>query len=50
MLGVGKKTLHKIYEYATKDKFYPLFIDTLAEPTNRFRRGIFEIINIDDFL
>ena len=48
-LGVDKKTLHKIYEYATKDKFYPLFIDMIAEPEKRFRRGIFEIIDVNDF-
>jgi hypothetical protein len=49
-LGVDKKTLHKIYEYATKDKFYPLFIDMIAEPEKRFRKGIFEVIDVNDFV
>ena len=45
-LGVSKEELIKIYEYATRDKFYPLLIDLEESPENRFRRGFLDIIDI----
>ena len=45
-LGVSKEELVKIYEYATKDKFYPLLIDLESSPETRFRKGFLDIIDI----
>ena len=44
-LGVSKDELVKIYEYATAQKMDPLLIDLEAPPSERFRRGILEIID-----
>jgi hypothetical protein len=45
-LGVSKEELIKIYEYATRDKFYPLLIDLEESPEKRFRKGFLDIIDI----
>jgi len=44
-LGVSKDELVAIYEYATKEKLQPLVIDLEAPPSERFRRGLVEIID-----
>jgi hypothetical protein len=44
-LGVSKEELLEIYEYATKEKFSPLLVDMEAPPSERFRKGLLEIIN-----
>jgi hypothetical protein len=44
-LGVSKDELIKIYEYATREKMSPLIIDMEAPPSDRFRKGITEIID-----
>jgi hypothetical protein len=49
-LGVSKDQLLKIYEYATQEKFSPLIIDMEADKDSRFRKGLIEILNINDFL
>jgi hypothetical protein len=48
-LGVNKETLLNIYKYATKQKLIPLMIDMEAPPESRFRKGLFEIIDPNDF-
>lgn len=45
-LGITKEELISIYEYATAEKLQPLLIDMEAPPTDRFRKGISEIITI----
>ena len=45
-LGVSKEELVDIYQYATREKFSPLVIDMEAEPQERFRKGMNEIITI----
>ena len=49
-LNVSKETLLKIYDYATKEPMYPLMVDLNANAEHRFRKGIFETIEIGDFL
>jgi len=44
-LGVSKDELVAIYEYATAQKLQPLLIDLEAPPSERFRRGLVEIID-----
>lgn len=44
-LGVTKEQLIQIYEYATKEKMQPLIIDLEAEPGQRFRKGLLQIID-----
>lgn len=44
-LGVTKEELIKIYEYATAEKLQPLLIDLEAPPSERFRKGLTEIID-----
>ena len=44
-LGITKDELIKIYEYATEEKLQPLVIDLEAPPSERFRKGITEIID-----
>jgi hypothetical protein len=46
---VSKETLLKIYDYATKEPMYPLMVDLNANAEHRFRKGIFETIDIGDF-
>jgi hypothetical protein len=48
-LGVSKEELTEIYKYATAEKFSPLLIDLEAEPDSRFRKGLLEIININQY-
>jgi DNA helicase HerA-like ATPase len=45
-LGVSKEELLGLYEYATKEKFCPLVIDMEADPENRFRKGLDEVLGI----
>jgi hypothetical protein len=45
-LGVSKDQLLSIYQYATREKLQPLLIDMEADPSERFRKGISEIISI----
>lgn len=45
-LGITKEELVSIYEYATAEKLQPLVIDMEAPPSERFRKGISEIIAI----
>jgi hypothetical protein len=45
-LGVSKDQLLSIYEYATREKLQPLLIDLEADPSERFRRGFTDIIEI----
>jgi hypothetical protein len=45
-LGVTKEQLFKIYDYATEEKFSPLFIDLEAPAKARIRKGFLEIIDI----
>ncbi len=45
-LGVTKEELVSIYEYATAEKLSPLIIDMEAEPADRFRKGLVEIISV----
>jgi hypothetical protein len=49
-LGVSKEQLTEIYKYATSEKFSPLLIDLEAEPDARFRRGLLEIIHINQYV
>ena len=49
-LGVDKDTLLRIYDYATKQKLIPLMVDLEAPAEQRFRKGIFELIDIKDFI
>ena len=49
-LGVTKEQLMDIYKYATSEKFSPLLIDLEAEPDARFRRGLLEIIHINQYV
>jgi hypothetical protein len=44
-LGVTKDELLEIYKYATSEKFQPLVIDMDEEPSQRFRKGLLEVIN-----
>ena len=44
-LGVTKDELVMIYEFATAEKLQPLIIDLEAPPSERFRKGITEIID-----
>jgi len=48
-LGVSKDQLLKIYEYATKEKFQPLLVDLDEDKEKRFRRGLNEVIDIDQY-
>ena len=45
-LGITKEELVSIYEFATAEKLQPLLIDMEADPSERFRKGISEIISI----
>jgi hypothetical protein len=48
-LGVSKEELTEIYKYATSEKFSPLLIDLEESPDARFRKGLLEIININQY-
>ena len=45
-LGVSKEQLLSIYQYATREKLQPLLIDMEADPSDRFRKGFTEVIEI----
>ena len=48
--GVDKDQLVNMYEYATKDKFFPLIIDNESTDINRrYRKGFTEYLNPADF-
>lgn len=47
-LGITKEQLIEIYEYATREKLQPLLIDMEAQPADRFRKGLSEIINVNN--
>lgn len=47
-LGITKEQLVEIYEYATREKLQPLIIDMEAQPADRFRKGLGEIINVNN--
>jgi hypothetical protein len=47
-LGVTKEQLLEIYKYSTSEKFSPLVIDMDESSDKRFRKGLVEIIDIDD--
>jgi len=49
-LGVSKEQLVKIYEFATREKLSPLIIDMEAEPAERFRKGLLEIIDVGSMM
>jgi hypothetical protein len=48
-LGVSKDELTEIYKHATSEKFSPLLIDLEESPDARFRKGLLEIININQY-
>ena len=47
-LGVTKDELLEIYKYATAEKFSPLLIDMEESSEKRFRKGLLEIIQLED--
>lgn len=47
-LGVTKEELIALYEYATNEKFSPLLIDLESDKENRFRKGLLEILAINN--
>jgi hypothetical protein len=47
-LGVTKEELLKLYETATAEKFSPLIIDMEESKENRFRKGLLEILDINN--
>jgi hypothetical protein len=48
-LGVTKEQLVEIYKYATSEKFSPLVIDLEADSSNRFRKGLLEVIDTSSY-
>ena len=49
-LGLSKECLLSLYEYSTRDKFYPLIVDIESTDKNKkYRRGFTEYINPSDF-
>jgi hypothetical protein len=47
-LGITKEELLALYKYATQEKFSPLIIDMEEDSEKRFRKGLLEIINIQN--
>jgi hypothetical protein len=48
--GVDKDQLTNMYQYATKDKFFPLIIDNESTDVNRrYRKGFTEYLLVEDF-
>lgn len=47
-LGVDKEQLLKIYQYATAEKFSPLLVDLESDPSERFRKGLLDVIDISN--
>lgn len=48
-LGVSKEQLLKMYDYATKEKFSPFIIDYEQEADKRYRKGLMEILDPNQF-
>ena len=48
--GLDKDQLWNMYDYATRDKFYPLFIDVQKPIPERFRKGISEQLDPHKFI
>lgn len=46
-LGVSKEQLLDLYQRATQEKFSPLVIDMEADPSERFRKGMTEILDVN---
>ena len=46
-LGVSKEQLLDLYQKATQEKFSPLVIDMEADPSERFRKGMTEILDVN---
>jgi hypothetical protein len=47
-LGISKDQLLDLYKYATSEKFSPLIIDFEEDIDKRFRKGLTEIIDINN--
>jgi hypothetical protein len=47
-LGISKEQLLDLYKYATSEKFSPLIIDFEEDIDKRFRKGLTEIIDINN--
>lgn len=47
-LGITKEELLELYKYATSEKFSPLLIDMEEDTDNRFRKGLLEILDINN--
>ena len=48
-LGITKEELLELYKYATAEKFSPLLIDMEEDASQRFRKGLLEILNISSY-
>ena len=48
--GLSKKQLQSMYEYATKDFGCPLLIDLEADLQHKYRKGLLEFLNPNEFL
>lgn len=49
-LGVSKEELLALYEYATNEKFQCLLIDLENSKENRFRKGVAEVLDVDEIM
>jgi len=47
-LGITKEQLLALYEYATDTKFSPLIIDMEADKDHRFRKGLNQILDVNN--
>jgi hypothetical protein len=47
-LGVTKEQLLEIYKYCTAEKFSPLVIDMDESSDKRFRKGLLNIVDVDN--
>lgn len=47
-LGITKEQLLNLYKYATQEKFSPLIIDMEESTEKRFRKGLLEIIDVNN--
>jgi hypothetical protein len=48
-LGITKDQLLALYQYATNEKFSPLLIDMEENADKRYRKGLLEIIDTNNF-
>ena len=48
-LGITKEELLELYKYATAEKFSPLLIDMEEDASQRFRKGLLEILDIHSY-